>query len=50
MTRLIMSALFTAAVISTSAPAFAGPFSDGNALHEAAQAGQITPHGVWDGK
>ena len=48
MTRLIMSALFTAAVISTSAPAFAGPFSD--ALHEAAQAGQITPHGVWDGK
>ena len=50
MTRLIMSALLTAAVLASGAPAFAAPSDYGNALRAAAQAGHITPHGVWDGK
>ncbi len=50
MTRLILSALLTAAVLSASAPAFAGPSEYGNALREAAASGNITPHGVWDSK
>jgi hypothetical protein len=47
MTRLILSTIVLA-TIALGAPAFADPY--GNALREAANAGQITPHGVWDGK
>lgn len=48
MTRLIMTALLSVAVLATAAPAMAGPYGD--ALSEAAEAGHITPHGVWDSK
>jgi hypothetical protein len=49
MNRLILSTLVIAAA-ALGAPAFANPSSYGNALREAAAAGQITPHGVWDSK
>ena len=49
MTRSILSTLVTA-LVALSAPAFANPSSYGDALREAAAAGQITPHGVWDSK
>jgi hypothetical protein len=50
MARLIMSALLTTAVLSLGAPAFADPSNSGHALRAAAEAGHITPRGVWDGK
>ena len=48
MTRLIMSVLI-ANILALTAPAFANA-GYGNALREAADAGQITPHGVGDSK
>lgn len=50
MTRLILSTIAAVAALSLSAPAFASPAGHGNALSDDAAAGQLTPHGVWDGK
>ena len=54
---LFKSAVLVAAIVIGGSAAIASPcrhpgstFGYGNALREAAQAGQITPHGVWDGK
>lgn len=50
MTRTILSSFLFAIILSSSAPAFAGPGSFENALKTSAEAGTITPHGVWDSK
>lgn len=49
MTQLIKIAL-VASVLSLSIPAFANAASYGNALRDAADAGQLTPGGVGDSK
>ena len=50
MTRTILSSFLFAIILSSAAPAFADPGQFEPALRFAAEAGHITPHGVWDGK
>jgi hypothetical protein len=50
MTRTILSSFPFVIILSSAAPAFAGPGQFEPALRFAAEAGYITPHGVWDGK
>lgn len=47
MTKIITSAVLAITLIAGAASANAGY---GDALREAAQAGSLTPHGVFDGK
>ena len=50
MARLVIFALVASAIVAMNTPSFAGPARYGEALHDAAEAGQITPRGVWDSK
>jgi hypothetical protein len=50
MTRTILSSFLFAIILASAAPAFAGPGGFENALKVSAEAGSITPHGVWDSK
>jgi hypothetical protein len=50
MARKILSWFLFAIFLSTAAPAVASPGRFENALKVAAEAGSITPHGVWDSK
>jgi len=47
---MILPALLSVALLTLAAPTFAGPPVFGNALQQAAEAGLITPRGVWDSK
>jgi hypothetical protein len=49
MTRLI-PLLVSSVLIGSAVPALANPTQYGDALKQAAIAGQLTPRGVWDAK
>lgn len=42
--------LVSSALIGSAVPALANPINYGNALKQAAEAGQLTPRGIWDAK